>query len=229
MRKYAKCLAYLVVSAWFSVASAGSYDDFFGAIKQDDAATVVNLLRRGFDPNTPSPEGPGGLYLALREPAPKVAQALIDWPQTNVEMRTAQDESPLMMAALKGQTALARRLIERGADVNKPGWAPLHYAATGGHLELMELLLENYAFIDAESPNGTTPLMMAAMYGTPAAVKLLLDAGADTAMKNKLGLTALDFARKANRADAVGLIEARMRSQPPSETPTQVPKPAGSW
>jgi len=223
MRKYARFLAYLLASTGFSLAVAGSYDDFFGAIKQDDAATLVNLLRRGFDPNTPNPEGLGGLYLALREPAPKVAQVLVDWPQTNIEMRTAQDESPLMMAALKGQTALARRLIERGADVNKPGWAPLHYAATGSHLELMDLLLENYAFIDAESPNGTTPLMMAAMYGTPAAVKLLLDAGADTAMKNKLGMTALDFARRANRPDAVELIESSMRSQP------QVRKPAASW
>jgi ankyrin repeat protein len=54
-----------------------------------------------------------------------------------------KDESPLMMAALKGHTALARKLIARDADVNKPGWAPLHYAATGGHLEMMELLLEN--------------------------------------------------------------------------------------
>ena len=61
----------------------------------------------------------------------------------------------------------------------------------------MELLLENHAYIDAESPNGTTPLMMAAHYGTPAAVKLLLEAGADPTLKNQLGLTAIDFARRA--------------------------------
>ncbi|WP_427912152.1 ankyrin repeat domain-containing protein [Ramlibacter sp. MMS24-I3-19] len=218
MRKYLRFAAYLLAAAWFSSANAGSYDDFFSAIKQDDAATVSELLQRGFDPNTPSPDGLSGLYLALREPAPKVAAVLVDWPKTNVEVRTAKDESPLMMAALKGQTALAKRLIDRDADVNKPGWAPLHYAATGGHLEVMELLLEHYAFIDAQSPNGTTPLMMAAMYGSTAAVKLLLDAGADTAMKNQLGMTALDFALKANRPDAVALIQqAVQRSQPPGK------------
>jgi ankyrin repeat protein len=43
----------------------------------------------------------------------------------------------------------------------------------------MELLLEENAYIDAESPNKTTPLMMAAQYGSPAAVKLLLAEGAD--------------------------------------------------
>ena len=194
-------------------AHAGSYEDFFGAIKQDNPTVVRNLLQRGFDANTPDPEGLRGLYLALREPAPKVAEVLADWPKTNVEVRTAQDESPLMMAALKGQTAMVRKLIGRGADVNKPGWAPLHYAATGGHLEIMNLLLEHHAFIDAESPNGTTPLMMAAHYGTPAAVKLLLEAGADTSMRNQLGLSAIDFAQRANRPDAAEAIAAHIRTQ----------------
>lgn len=218
MRKLLRLTAYLFVTAWLSIASAGSYDDFFSAIRQDDAKTVAELLRRGFDPNTPSPDGLSGLYLALREPAPKVAQVLVDWPQTNVETRTAKDESPLMMAALKGQIELAKRLIARDADLNKPGWAPLHYAATGSHLDMMALLLEHYAFIDAQSPNGTTPLMMAAMYGSTDAVKLLLDAGADTAMKNQLGMTALDFATQANRPDAVALIQqAVQRSQPPGK------------
>ena len=40
----------------------------------------------------------------------------------------------------------------------------------------------------------TTPLMMAAHYGTAKAVKLLLEEGADPRIKNSLGLSALDFA-----------------------------------
>jgi ankyrin repeat protein len=219
MRKYLRFIGYLAVAIGFSVAHAGSYEDFFQAIQRDDGAAISRLLQRGFDPNTPSPEGLPGLIIALREPSLKAAQAILASPQANVEARTAQDESPLMMAALKGHAALAKELIARGADVNKPGWAPLHYAATSGQLEIMELLLENYAFIDAESPNGTTPLMMAAMYGSTAAVKLLLDAGADTAMKNKLGLTAIDFAQRGNRQDAAELIAGQVRSQ----------RPKGKW
>jgi hypothetical protein len=206
-------LTYLVVSTGFGWVQAGSYEDFFAAIKQDNGAAITQLLQRGFDPNTPSPDGQHGLYLALREPALKAAEALVAWPATNVEARNAQDESPLMMAALKGHTALVRQLVARGADVNKPGWAPLHYAATGGHLEIMALLLEHHAFIDAESPNGTTPLMMAAHYGSTAAVKLLLEAGADTAMRNQLGLSAIDFAQRGNRPDAAALLSAHARSR----------------
>jgi ankyrin repeat protein len=215
MRSYIRSLIYLIVFSGLSSAIAGSYEDFFVAIKRDDAVAVQRLLERGFDPNTVDPKGFHGLFLAVQEPSLKVAQVLIRWPKTAVETRTAKDESPLMLAALRGHTALVNELIARGADVNKTGWTPLHYAATSGNLEIMNLLLENYAYIDAESPNGTTPLMMAANYGSAAAVKLLLEAGADASLRNQLGLTAIDFATKARRTESAELIAATRRNQLP--------------
>jgi len=215
MRIWFRYISYLVVSIGLSTAVAGSYEDFFTAIKQDNGKVVKDLLQRGFDPNTPDPNGLPALVVAVREPSLSVADLLIGWPSTNVEARTLQDESPLMMAALKGHLEIARKLIARGADVNKPGWTPLHYASTGGHVRLIELLLENHAYIDAESPNGSTPLMMAALYGTAAAVKLLLDEGADPGIRNQLGLTAIDFARRGERKDAVELIAGAIRSARP--------------
>jgi uncharacterized protein len=99
--------------------------------------------------------------------------------------------------------------------VNKTGWTPLHYAATAGHVQLISMLLAKYAYIDAESPNKTTPLMMAAHYGTAGAVKLLLEEGADPSLKNDLGLTAIDFAQRANKTDSVEIIAAFIRAQQP--------------
>lgn len=209
--KYIKYFIYLFIVIGFSFAKAGSYEDFFVAIKRDDAAVVVGLLQRGFDPNTPNPDGQVGLYLALREPALKIANVLVEWPSTQVDVRNRADETPLMMAALKGHVPLVRRLLERGADVNKPGWTPLHYAATTGQLEIVQLLLDQSAYIDAESPNGTTPLMMAAQYGTAATVQLLLDAGADASLKNQLGLSAQDFAFRASRADVAAMLAKHLR------------------
>ena len=72
----------------------------------------------------------------------------------------------------------------------------------------MRWLLDNHACIDASSPNGTTPLMMAAMYGTNDGVQLLLEAGADPQIKNDKGLNAVDFAKQIQRDAAAKLITA---------------------
>ena len=191
-----KRLLYLTIFSVFGVANAGSYDDFFNAVKQDNARKVKELLINGFDANTPDTKDLSGLHLAVLEPSPKAALVLIEWAKTDVN-----------------------QLNKKGGDVNKTGWTPLHYAATGGWVPIVNLLLENSAYIDAGSPNGTTPLMMAAMYGTSAAVNFLLQEGADPAIKNQQGSTALDFAQKGNRPDAVKAIAAALKSK----------HPAGQW
>jgi ankyrin repeat protein len=199
----------------FSTCKAGSYEDYFQAIKQDDALTVQRLIQRGFDPNTLDPEARHGLIMAIAEPSLKVAQVLIETKGTDLNFLNSAGESALMYAALKGHGALVKLLISKDADVNKAGWTPLHYAATHGEVEIIRLLLDQHAFVNAESPNGTTPLMMAAQYGSPSAVKLLLDEGAEPLLKNEQGLNALDFARRGNRVDAQALIaEAILRLQP---------------
>ena len=215
MRKHLKFIVYLLVLVTFSIARAGSYEDWFVAVKRDDAAEVNKLLQRGFDPDTVDPTGRAGLFIALKDGALNVAEALVAWPRTNVEWRSPQDESPLMMAAFKGHKDLVRKLIARDAHVNKTGWTPLHYAATAGNVEIMEILLEEHAFVDAESPNKSTPLMMAAKYGSLAAVKLLLENGAVPTLRNELGLSAIEFAQQSNRADAAELIAAAARAQQP--------------
>lgn len=204
------------LAAWGATsAHAGSYEDFFVAIRQDDASVITGLLRRGFDPNTRSPDGQHGLYLAIRESSRRSVQILVDWPTTEVESLNKADESPLMMAALGGHLDWCKKLIGRGAAVNKTGWAPLHYAATKSHLEVIRLLLEQHAFIDAESPNRTTPLMMAARYGSLEAVKLLLDEGADPLMKSEQSMTAIDFANSMQRRDVAELISKTIRQRQP--------------
>ncbi len=45
---------YLYVLFGFSFTLSGSYEDFFQALLQDNDKEVAQLLRRGFDPNTPN-------------------------------------------------------------------------------------------------------------------------------------------------------------------------------
>ena len=195
---------------------AGAYEDFFVAILRDDGDAITALLRRGFDPNTRDPKGQVGLTIALQNDANKAVAALLASRRLNVEARNAKDESPLMMAAIKGNVEAVKALIAGDADVNKTGWTPLHYAASAGspqHAVIISLLLENHAYIDAASPNGTTPLMMAAHYGSTEAVQLLLDEGADPSLKNQLGLTAADFALRVSRTESAERIAAAIRKR----------------
>ena len=210
---YFRKLLYLYVLIGYNCIFAGSYDDFFSAIKVDNAAAVSQLLARGFDPNTLNPAGQHGLILAIKEPSLKAAQALISAPKIDLNHLNASGESPLMIAAVKGELDLAEKMIKKGADVNKTGWTPLHYAASNGHIAVIKLLLENYAYIDAESPNGSTPLMMASMYGSPEAVKLLVEEGADLMIKNQQGMIALDFAKTGKRLDSAEYLEKLTRSK----------------
>jgi len=204
---YFRFIVYLLVITACGSTRADSYVDFFRAVNVDNDRTVSELLARGFDPNTKSESGQVALFLAMRDDAPKVAAALLASPALNVDAANATGETPLMMAALKGRLDWAKKLIERGAKVHKPGWAPVHYAATGPNTELLAMLLDRGADINALAPNRNTPLMMAARYGPENNVKLLVQRGADKKLINERNLSAADMAKTGERAWLVPLLQ----------------------
>jgi ankyrin repeat protein len=203
--------AYLLVFSWLGHAYAGSYEDFFQAVERDDASTVRNLLQRGFDPNTRDPQGHVGLFLALRSPSFRVAEALMEHPSIDVDAANATAETPLMMAALRGQLEWCRRLVQHGAKVNRVGWTPLHYAAAGPSGATVAWLLEQKAELEARSPNGTTPLMMAAGYGSEDGADELLRQGGNPLLRNQQGMKAADFARSVGRESLASKLDRATR------------------
>ena len=59
----------------------------------------------------------------------------------------------------------SRKLLERGAEVgtaDADGDTPLHHASNGGHADLVRLLLEAGAAVDAENEAGRCPPDVAA-------------------------------------------------------------------
>lgn len=210
LKNFKKALYLIVLIGWTSC-FASSYVDFFRSVNVDDAGTVKKLLARGFDPNTPDESGHVPLYLALRSESYQVVDVLLDHPGLKIDAVNTADETPLMMAALRGQLDSTQRLLSRGASVNRPGWTPLHYAASGPEPKVLALLLERGAVVDAPSPNRTTALMMAARYGSEDAVRLLRARGADLNARNELGLNAADFARLGGRESLTKALEAGAR------------------
>lgn len=157
-----------------TAARAGAYEDFFQAIAVDNESGLRQLLARGLDPNTLDPKGQHGLFLALRDGSRKSFELLLEQPQIRVDAANAVGETPLMMAALRANVEAMKMLIARGAQINRPGWTPLHYAASSPSVLPVQMLVEQGAQVDARAPNGNTPLMLAARYGSEDSVTLLL-------------------------------------------------------
>ena len=83
---------------------------------------------------------------------------------TSIDAQDGSGETPLHIAARKGEKEEAELLIAKGADVNakdKDGKTPLHEAARLGQREVAELLIGRGADVNARDRSGSTPLRRA--------------------------------------------------------------------
>jgi ankyrin repeat protein len=180
-------------------AHATPTDDLFKAASIDDLRDARRLLSDGVvDRAAVDARGDTLLIVAIRNDAAKVVDYLLADPATDLEATDAANETALMIAAFRDRPDIVGKLLARGAQVNRVGWTALHYAASVDARPIVAALLDRSAYIDAASPNRTTPLMMAARGGFDALCRQLIDAGADPTLINERDLTAADFARRAN-------------------------------
>jgi uncharacterized protein len=185
-------------------------DDFIKDVKLNNARGVKKALDAGMSPNVADNRGNSALAIAIAEKSSDVAKLLINSPSIDLERPNLAGETPLMMAAYNGSYDLVVYLVtQRAVEVNHPGWSALHYASTNGHLEIVRFLLDKDAYVDPESPNGTTALMMAARGGHIHIVKLLIDRGANISISNQLNLTAIDFAIANNQTEIADGLKSR--------------------
>lgn len=105
---------------------------------------------------------------------------------TRAELSAAEasghGHTPLMRAALEGNTERVKDLVQQGAEINQRddnGRKALMFAAINAHYETMKVLLEYGADVNAKSYIGGTALMGAALAGDLRMVQALLDKGAD--------------------------------------------------
>lgn len=188
---------------------------FFRAVQVDNVSAVKEMVGKEIDPNAVNPVGgEPALVLAVREGAMRVFDALLAHPGLDLEAQAMNGNTALMMAAFKNNRRAAEALLAKGARVNRAGWTPLHYAAAGGSEDIARLLIARKAKLDAPSPKQSgayTPLMMAAREAQPGMVRLLLEQGADPALKNTEGLTAAQIAERAGQADIAATISGYKR------------------
>ena len=177
---------------------------WFDALKKDDVWALSSMQMKGISTNLTDDDGNTALHGAIALGKLDTLKWLLNQPDIAINQRNNANETALMFAAIRCDLSAAKALIERDAAINHTGWVPLHYAAScraSNATDLVHLMLEHHAYIDAESPNGSTPLMLAAQYGRFETVRLLVEAGADLAIRNQRDLTAVDFAALRDNPD----------------------------
>jgi ankyrin repeat protein len=117
----------------------------------------------------------------------------------------------LRRACVRGHQAVVEVLLEAGADAAAPddfSITPLMYAAIRGHVGIMRALLAHgCGDIDARDYAGWTVLYWACNYHSESAVLSLLEAGADSRIANRQGMTPLERARERTHEGCVAVFE----------------------
>lgn len=142
-----------------------------------DIASVTDFLTVGFTPDTKDRRGVPLLCLAIRAHQREVVSLLIERGANVSMMSDDRGNTPLMEAAVRGDTETVERLLRHGADVN------------------------------LQSKNGQTALMLAVGEGFTDAVRLLLENGADITPVDQLGMTARKYAELFKHNDICALLE----------------------
>jgi ankyrin repeat protein len=122
--------------------------------------------------------------------------------------RVYSQDPPLLAAALTGKREIVEELLD-DSDVNarnRDGVNALLCAAANGHAEVVRLLLENWAQVDATDAKGRTALIVAAYNGHFNCVQMLIDKGADPLAADEQGVSALHAAVLKGYADIAGIL-----------------------
>ena len=143
--------------------------------------------------------------------------ALVEWLRQegfsgdDINSRTGNEMTPLMRAALKGDCAMARKILAASGELaarNADGNNALWLACVERHLDMIDLLIGAGIDMDNPNDNGATALMYAASSGRTEVVAHLLARGADIAPETLDGFSAMDMAANL---DCLNLLRAAHR------------------
>jgi ankyrin repeat protein len=121
----------------------------------------------------------------------------------------ASTPSPVADAAMKGDKAALRSLLNQKADPNAAqpdGATAIQWAAYKNDLEMADVLIAAGANVKAANREGVTALSLAALNGNAPMIARLLNAGADANEVPPHGETALMFAARNGASDAIRVL-----------------------
>jgi uncharacterized protein len=151
------------------------------AVKANDSAGAVALIKDKADVNVAESDGTTALHYAVYHDDVALVESLLK-AGAKAAVTNSYGSTPLSEAAVRGDTRVMEMLLKAGADPNtgnEDGQTPLMTLARTSNVEAAKLLIRHHADVNAiEHWHNQTSLMFAAAENQPAMVKLLLDHGA---------------------------------------------------
>lgn len=185
--------------------AAPTADDMVIAAKKDDASTIQEGLKAGFDPNYKDRQGNSLLIHAAANVSDAAGLALLNG-GADPKLKNRSGDDALNYAAIKGSLPMVKALVAKGVPVTRPqGWQPLTYAVVGKQQAIFNYLMDQGADPNGNNPTQVSALMYAAQEGQEEMVDRLLAAGADPTW-TKGGESAVDWALKSQNTDIAAKI-----------------------
>ena len=178
------------------------------------------FLEKGANATCEDNTGWNSLHLAAQGGYPEVI-SLIHTHVPNIDSRSAEGLTPLMLAAVTGKPRAVKWFLEKGANAtceDNRGWNSLHSAAEGGDPEVISLIHTHVPNIDLRSAEGLAPLMLAAVTGKLRAVKWFLEKGANATCEDNRGRNSLHLAAEGGDPEVISLIHTHVPDIKPGST-----------
>lgn len=196
--------AFMLIGS-MAIQADSSIERLFEAVKNNDITKVKQLLQAGTNVDARDKLGATALmYAAHKKGNLDMIKLLLEAGADVNAASTYYDEyfdlTPLESAILGQNIPAMQLLLDSGADPNRLDskmnetvlMAALRNEAP---LDIIKLLIDKGALVQAQAPDGRTPLMVAVQSGSLEAVKLLIEKGAPVNAKDANGATALSRAK----------------------------------
>lgn len=206
-------LTITVVAMLLFVAGSAAASDtpVADASQSRDTEHLKALLAQGADVDASQPDGATALHWAVHWDDLSATNALIA-AGAAADIANDYGVTPLLLAASNGSDAMIEVLLRTGADPNAAmpsGETALMAAVRSGSLEAVEQLVRHRADVNAsQTSKGQTALMWAATRLRTDILQVLLDGGADVAIRSTSGFSPLMFVAREGDIEASRLLLA---------------------
>ncbi|XP_046577420.1 ankyrin-1-like [Haliotis rubra] len=180
------------------------------AAKEGQREILELLVKKGSDLSQLDDDHSNILHLASQERHLEIVKYIHSLNIIDIESRDFHGNTPIMLAALFGQTRVFSFLVQLGADVSlldDNAENILHLSCRGGDEEIVKYIIKlNVVDINSKQHRDMTAMLLAVAFGNRAAFEYLVEMGADLLAVDIFGNSVLHFACQGGYMDIVKYV-----------------------